>query len=78
MLLVLLSALASPDNCRVRRVRESLLTQTAKARKEKPEDTENEKRLKEEKDIMQHITQKTALQSVQELAKVGRPCHLRS
>ncbi len=56
------------------RAKESLLAATAKARLTKPEDTEAEKLLKEEQDILQHITQKTALKSVKELAKVNSSC----
>jgi hypothetical protein len=52
------------------RAQESLLVQTAKSRKDKPEDTEAVKRLKEEQDILVHVTKKSALQSVKELAKV--------
>lgn len=50
--------------------KESLLVATAKARKDKPEATEAEKRLQEEEEMMRAITQKAALKSVKELAKV--------
>ncbi|KAK9810473.1 hypothetical protein WJX72_011297 [[Myrmecia] bisecta] len=51
------------------RVKESLLISTAKARKGQPEESEAEKRLKEEAEILRAITQRTALKSVKELAK---------
>ncbi|KAK9837229.1 hypothetical protein WJX81_000185 [Elliptochloris bilobata] len=49
--------------------KESLLTAAAKARKEKPAETDSEKILKEEQDMLRAITQRTALKSVKELAK---------
>eukprot|EP00884_Botryococcus_braunii_P021065 jgi/Botrbrau1/7642/Bobra.0159s0088.1 len=49
--------------------KESLLVATAKARKERPEATEAEKRLQEEEEMLRAITQKSALKSVKELAK---------
>ncbi len=52
--------------------KESLLTAAAKARKEKPAETDSEKILKEEQDMLRAITQRTALKSVKELAK-ARP-----
>ena len=52
--------------------KESLLTAAAKARKEKPAETDAEKILKEEQDMLRAITQRTALKSVKELAK-ARP-----
>jgi hypothetical protein len=54
--------------------KESLLVATAKARKEKPEATEAEKRLQEEEEMLRAITQKAALKSVKELAKVTARC----
>lgn len=55
--------------------KESLLTAAAKARKDKPAETDAEKILKEEQDMLRAITQRTALKSVKELAKVRlRPC----
>ena len=50
--------------------KESLLAAAAKARKEQPAETEAERRLKEEQDMLRSITQRTALKSVKELAKV--------
>ena len=52
--------------------KESLLTAAAKARKERPAETDAEKILKEEQDMLRAITQRTALKSVKELAK-ARP-----
>jgi hypothetical protein len=51
--------------------KESLLVATARNRKEKPEETEAEKRIKEEEEMLRAITQRAALKSVKELAKVG-------
>ena len=53
------------------RTKESLLTLAAKARKGQPEETEQEKALKEEADLLRQTTQHKALQGVQELAKVS-------
>lgn len=53
----------------VHRQKESLLVMKAKAMQEAPPETEQEKALKEEADIMRHITQKTALKTYAELAK---------
>ncbi len=50
--------------------KESLLTAAARARKDKPAETDAEKILKEEQDMLRAITQRTALKSVKELAKV--------
>ncbi|GMH37002.1 hypothetical protein BSKO_04875 [Bryopsis sp. KO-2023] len=51
------------------RPKESLLVSAVRARKGMPEETEAEKRLKEEKEMLIHITTKQALKSVGELAK---------
>jgi hypothetical protein len=59
------------------RAKESLLNAAARARRAAPEETEAEKLLKEERDILHKITQKAALQSVKERAMVRprhRPC----
>ena len=53
------------------RPKESLLLAAVKMRKDKPEATEAEKQLEEEADILKHVLQKQALQSVKELAQVG-------
>ena len=53
---------------------ESLLQLAAKSRKEKPEETEAEKALKEEQDLLRQTTKQKALQGVQELARVRAPC----
>ncbi len=58
--------------------KESLLAAAAKARKEKPAETEAEKMLREEQEIMRNITSRKALKSVMENAQVrsGPPaCH---
>jgi len=52
------------------RTKESLLNAAARARRGAPEESEAEKMLKEERDILHKITQKAALQSVQERARV--------
>ena len=52
------------------RTTESLLTLAAKARKGKPEESEQEKALKEEADLLRQTTQHKALQGVQEIARV--------
>lgn len=44
--------------------------QTARARQEQPVETEADKQLHEEEDILKHVTQKTALKTAKELAKV--------
>ncbi|BDA40614.1 DEAD-box ATP-dependent RNA helicase 35 [Coccomyxa sp. Obi] len=49
--------------------KESLLAAAAKARKEKPAETEAEKLLKEEQEIMRNITSRKALKSVMENAQ---------
>jgi hypothetical protein len=49
---------------------ESLLQLAAKSRKEKPEETEAEKALREEQDLLRQTTKQKALQGVQELARV--------
>lgn len=53
------------------RNKESLLNAAARARRAAPEETEAEKLLKEERDILHKITQKAALQSVKERAMVS-------
>ena len=53
------------------RAKESLLNAAARARRAAPEETEAEKLLKEERDILHKITQKAALQSVKERAMVS-------
>lgn len=53
------------------RGKESLLNAAARARRGQVEETEHEKILREEEDILHHITQKTALQAVGERAKVS-------
>lgn len=53
------------------RNKESLLVQTARARQEQPVETEADKQLYEEEDILKHVTQKTALKTAKELAKVA-------
>lgn len=51
-------------------IKESLLVRTAKARKDQPTETEAQKRLREEQDMMRNITSRTALRGVKELATV--------
>lgn len=53
--------------------KESLLAAAAKARKERPAETEAEARLKEEAEIMRNITARMALKSVKENAQVRAP-----
>lgn len=53
------------------RGKESLLNAAARARRGQVEETEHEKILREEEDILHYITQKTALQGVGERAKVS-------
>ena len=50
--------------------KESLLRATAKARKDKPEETEAEIMLREEQEMLADMTKRTALRGVKELAKV--------
>lgn len=50
--------------------KESLLAAAAKARKEHPAETQAEKLLKEEQEIMRNITARKALKSVKENAQV--------
>lgn len=52
------------------RVKTSLLAATAKARRGAPKETEDDKRLKEEQEMLHNITNRTALRNVKELAKV--------
>ncbi len=47
-----------------------MLVQAARTRQEKPPETQADKQLHEEEDILKHVTQKTALKTVKELAKV--------
>ena len=54
----------------ISQAKESLLAAAAKARKEKPAETEAEKMLKEEQEIMRNITSRKALKSVMENAQV--------
>lgn len=66
---------AAPGDTGDPRVKTSLLAATAKARKGAPKETEDDKRLKEEQEMLHNITNRTALKSVKELAKVcQRPC----
>lgn len=51
-------------------IKESLLRATAKARKDKPEETEAEVMLREEQEMLADMTKRTALRGVKELAKV--------
>ena len=44
---------------------------TAKARKDQPMETDAQKRLREEQDMMRNITSRTALRGVKELATVS-------
>ena len=48
----------------------SLLVQAAAARKGKPEESESQKLLKEEQELLKNITRQKALKGVKELAKV--------
>eukprot|EP00775_Hariotina_reticulata_P012748 gene12748-12877_t len=50
------------------RAKESLLVQTARAKKDAPPESKADKVLAEEADIMRHITQKQALRAAKELA----------
>lgn len=52
-------------------VKTSLLAATAQARKGAPKETEDQKRLKEEQEMLQNITNRTALKTFAELAAVG-------
>lgn len=52
-------------------IKESLLRATAKARKDKPEETEAEVMYREEQEMLADMTKRTALRGVKELAKVG-------
>lgn len=51
-------------------VKTSLLAATAAARKGAPKETEDQKRLKEEQEMLHNITNRTALKTFAELAKV--------
>ena len=50
--------------------KKSLLVQAAAARKGKPEETENERLIQEEQELLRNITRQKALKGVNELAKV--------
>ena len=50
-------------------VKTSLLAATAAARKGVPKETEDQKRLKEEQEMLHNITNRTALKTFAELAK---------
>ena len=52
-------------------VKTSLLAATAQARKGAPKETEDQKRLKEEQEMLHNITNRTALKTFAELAAVG-------
>jgi hypothetical protein len=52
------------------RPKESLLVAAVRMRKDKGEETEEQKQLDEEADIMKHVLQKQALKAVKELAQV--------
>ena len=52
-------------------VKTSLLAATAKARKGAPKETEDQKRLKEEQEMLHNITNRTALKTFAELATVS-------
>ena len=51
-------------------VKTSLLAATAKARKGAPKETEDQKRLKEEQEMLHNIANRTALKTFAELAQV--------
>ena len=65
-------------------VKTSLLAATAAARKGVPKETEDQKRLKEEQEMLHNITNRTALKTFAELAQVRvfmsdlKHCKLRS
>ena len=63
---VLAAAVEQPDGL----VKTSLLAATAKARKGAPKETEDQKRLKEEQEMLHNITNRTALKTFAELAAV--------
>lgn len=52
------------------RSKQSLLVTSVQTRKDAQDDTEAEKRLKEEKEMLKQLTTKQALKSVKELANV--------
>lgn len=52
-------------------IKTSLLAATAAARKGVPKETEDQKRLKEEQEMLLNITNRTALKTFAELAKVN-------
>ena len=55
-------------------VKTSLLAATAKARKGAPKETEDQKRLKEEQEMLHNITNRTALKTFAELAQASISC----
>jgi hypothetical protein len=57
--------------------KESLLAAAAKARKVKPAETEAERLLREEQDIMRNITKRMALKSAKENAQVLKAARCR-
>ncbi|WIA30008.1 hypothetical protein OEZ86_000105 [Tetradesmus obliquus] len=62
------SKAARPASAPQQRGKESLLVQTARAKKEAPLESATDKVLAEEADMMRHITQKQALRAAKELA----------
>lgn len=52
--------------------KKSLLAQAAAAKKGKPEETENERLIREEQELLRNITRQKALKGVNEIAKVRR------
>ena len=64
-------------------VKTSLLAATAAARKGVPKETEDQKRLKEEQEMLHNITNRTALKTFAELAKASslhhvHECHVKA
>lgn len=57
-------------------VKTSLLAATAAARKGVPKETEDQKRLKEEQEMLHNITNRTALKTFAELAQASRMHHV--
>ena len=55
--------------------KESLLNAAARARRGQVEETEHERIIREEEEILRNITAKTALQAVGERAKVSAPAY---
>lgn len=52
--------------------KKSLLVQAAAAKKGKPEETENERLIREEQELLRNITKHKALKGAAEIAKVSR------